>query len=306
MKSGGSRARIAVIGSGGIGGVTAGLLAKAGHEVTLCVRRSFDQLVVETAGKPEPVPATIATTPDELGPADWVFVTTKAQDTAGAAAWLGHFDEAGTRFVVMQNGVEQAERLEPFVHAGEVVPAIVYIAGERKAPGHIVHLGSNRVIVPAGAAGDALASLLEPTDLALELSEDFKTLAWRKLLSNVTGNPITALTLRRLDVMNSAGMSDLVRQILTEAVAVAQAEGARLGPDDIDRIIELHAEYGPSYGSSMLYDRLAGLPTEHEHLTGAVVRHGELHGVPTPVNQIILTLLRGMDVNQQASQAAGG
>ncbi len=85
--------------------------------------------------------------------------------------------------------------------------------------------------------------------------------------------------------------------LAAECIAVANAAGARIDPDEaetfVDGMARGAATASGSFGSSMLYDRLAGRTTEHEALTGAVVRFGERHGVPTPLNGAILALLRG-------------
>ena len=119
--------------------------------------------------------------------------------------------------------------------------------------------------------------------------------AWRKLLSNVGANPITALTLRRLDVFDAPEVRDLGAALLDEALAVARAEGAALTRSDVDAVVSgFTSDFPRENGSSMLYDRLAGLPTEHEHIPGAVVRAARRHGIPVPRNETVLALMRGL------------
>lgn len=282
---------VAVIGSGGIGGYLAGALERVGRDVTLCVRSPFDRLVVTDAAGEREVPVRIVADPAAVGPMDWVLVTTKAQDTAGAEPWFRRLVGPRTRVVVVQNGVGQAERARPHLAEGAtVLPAIIYCSVERTAPGRITHHGSTKMTVPAGPDGAAFAALFAGTPFEITQEADFVTVAWRKLLSNAVVNPITALTLRRIAIFNDPAIQDLARGLMDEVIRVANAEGARLTGEDATRILEGYRRMTGDGGSSMLYDRLAGRPLEHAHLTGAVVEAAGRHGIDVPLNRAILAL----------------
>ena len=83
--------------------------------------------------------------------------------------------------------------------------------------------------------------------------------------------------------------------LLREGVAVGRAEGAALSDEDVARTLAFYDALPPETGSSMLFDRLAGRPLEHQGLTGAVVRAAERHGLDVPLNRAILALLEGLD-----------
>jgi 2-dehydropantoate 2-reductase len=295
--------RVAVVGAGGIGGILAAAACEAGNDVTVCVRTPIDRLVIEHAGAAREVPVRIATAPEATGGADWVVVATKAQDTPGAAGWLRSLVGPDASVVVAQNGLDHRRRVERFLPAGTtILPALVYIAVEPVRPGHIVHHRGNRVVVPAGEPADRLAALLEGSQVEVALAPDFLTASWSKLLDNAAVNPITALTLSRMAMFDDADVRDLARGLLGEAVAVARAEGAALDHEDVDRALARYQRYNPDGGTSMLYDRLAGRPLEHEELTGAVVRRADAAGVPVPLSRAILTLLRLLDRSLRREQ----
>jgi 2-dehydropantoate 2-reductase len=193
--------------------------------------------------------------------------------------------------VVVQNGIDHADRVAPLGLPGRVLPAIAYISAQRDAPDKVVHTFGDRLTVPCGTVGTAFAGLLAGSPVTVEQSEDFQTAAWRKLLVNVAANPVTALTGRRLGVLGEPGVSMLVRDLLSEAVAVAVASGARLSAADVTATLDFYSGLDAGSGTSMLEDRLAGRPTEHEEITGAVVRAAERHGVAAPLNQALLALL---------------
>lgn len=291
--------KTAVIGAGAIGGYLAAMLAEAGHDVSLCVRTPFDELTLEEEGKARKVSARIVDEPSDLpggsGSADLVVVATKAQDTASARPWLEALVGPQTLILMAQNGVEHEERVAAFQLCGTIVPSIVYIAAERVAPGRIVHHYSSRLILPDDVAGRRIAGLFSGTKLSVEIEPEFLTAAWRKLLSNVVANPITALTLRRMEVFQDEAIRQLGMDLLAEAITVGRAAGAKFGDGEHERVLKQYTRANSNSGSSMLYDRLAGRRLEHEYLTGAVVRAGKRLGIPTPLNAAILALLSAVD-----------
>jgi 2-dehydropantoate 2-reductase len=282
--------RVAVIGAGAIGAVVASASAEAGHDVVVCVRTPFKSLEIIREDVALVVRAQIATVAP--GPyADVVFVAVKAIDVASTAPHLAVLCGPETLTVAILNGLDQAERVAPHVpaHAGPVAPAIAYIASELISPGRVKHISGHLLVVPeiyAEVVGAALGAAMN-----VRAANDMVTASWEKLLGNLVANPITALTLRHMDVMRSPGIPELGRNILVEACAVGRAEGAKLQDNQVDLVLERLGKFGPETGNSMLYDRLAGRPTEHQFLTGEVVRRATEHGIAVPVNEALLALL---------------
>lgn len=281
-----------MVGGGAIGGVLAQAVVRAGHDVTLCVRSPIRSLSVTRDGQAEQVPVRIAADPGSVaGPVRWVLLATKGQQTPGAAPWLRRLAGPDTVVLVVQNGVEHAERLAPLRLPGTILPALTYIAARRDGPGQIVHVAGDRVVVPDSAAGTAFAALLAAAPVTVNPAPDFRTAAWRKLLTNVAANPVTALTGRPMEVLAAPGMPSLVRGLLAEAVAAGAADGARLSEEDVTATLDFYAGFDPDAGTSMLADRLAGRLTEHDEISGAVVRAAERHGLDVPLNRAVLALL---------------
>jgi 2-dehydropantoate 2-reductase len=94
-----------------------------------------------------------------------------------------------------------------------------------------------------------------------------------------------------MGVLGSPGIPSLTRGLLTETVAAGAAAGARLCAADVAATLDFYARFQPDAGTSMLEDRLAGRPTEHEEITGAVVRAADRYGVDVPLNRAVLALL---------------
>ena len=260
-------ARVAVVGVGAIGGYFAAQLARCGHELSLCVRRPFECLVVVSEQREQRVEAPVRTRPEEVAAAEWVFLGTKAHQTVQAAGWLAALCGPETRaVVVMQNGVEQVERVSPLVGDTPVLPAIVLCGAEAVAPGRVHHHGFSELKVPSGSNSAALQRLFRGSEASITIPADFSTELWRKLLQNAVASPVTALSGRRLGVFRRPDVQALGRILAEECVSVARAAGASLGAEDVRGVFAGLAAVEPGMGSSMLYDRLAGrgVATEDE------------------------------------------
>ena len=292
------RFNVAVVGLGGIGGGAAGSLAAAGrHDVVACMRRAIGRFTLDRPSGVVELPLTALTEPEKAEPADWVLLCTKAHQTEAAAPWLQRLCTPATRVAVLQNGIDHVGRVAPFACGATVVPVLVYYNGERLAPDRVRvrRAGGHDLVVADDEGGRAFAELLDGTELRALLSNEFATLAWRKLLINAVANPITALTLQRQAVLRRPDVEELCRAILDEAVAAARADGVRLADDEVARTLATLRTFSADFGTSMYFDRLAGRSLEVEALTGAIVAVAERRGVAAPLNRALLTLLRAIN-----------
>jgi len=300
-----SRLSIAVVGLGGIGGAAAGLLARTGlYDITACVRQPLARLTVEGPDEAFEVPLKALTDPADARPQDWVLLCTKTHETASAGPWLRALCTPATKVAALQNGIDHAERIAPYVNGATVVPVLVYYNGEKLAPDHVRYkpMAANELVVPDDEGGRAFAALMSATPLHVLASADFVTLKWRKLLLNAVANPVTALTLQRFAVFQRQDIQDLCIAVLDETVAVARADGAQLHDDESRRVMAMLRDFAAHLTTSMHMDRVAGKPFEVEALTGAIVAAGKRHGIATPLNGMLLTLLRAIsEANEKPS-----
>ncbi|MDX2380682.1 MAG: 2-dehydropantoate 2-reductase [Acidimicrobiia bacterium] len=291
-------ARIAVVGPGAVGTFYAAQLSVAGRNVVACGRRPFDRYIVESDAVPVDDPAVALTDPADLGAAgfdgsvDLVIVTVKTFQTAGAASWLDALCGSDTIVAGAQNGVEEVERLTPYVNGAAVVPCVVYCGSELIAPGHIRHAQHGIMIVPDNAITRAVAPLFDGSAARWRPDENFVAETWRKLGINVMANGVTALTRRTMDVLGTHPVDDVARALLRECLTVARADGVEVDPSEAD---EYDLSVMPRYGTSMYQDVMADRPTEYEALHGAVLRAGERYGIDTPVTRVVYALLAGRE-----------
>jgi 2-dehydropantoate 2-reductase len=280
--------RIAVIGAGAIGGTLAAWLAQ-NHDVTVCARTPLADLEIETPERTIRATPRILTDPAEATPVDWVLATTKTYDCAAAAAWLPGLMGPDTRLAVIQNGVEQRERF-PMVPQDRTVPVIIDLPAERTAPGRLIQRRDGTIHVPDNANGEALVALFAGTVIDAQTTPDFVTAAWRKLAINCSGI-VSALTLRPAEVANDEGVAEVIRGLVRECIAVGRLEGADLPDKLADQVVKWTTLAHPQSVNSLHADRVAGRRTEVDARNLVIVRLGEKHGMPTPLNQALAAIL---------------
>jgi len=291
-------ARIAVVGVGAIGGSVAADLCDLGrHEVALCARTRFEALVVEHPAGVSRTTAAVLGGPEDVSRAvDWVLLATKAYQCADARPWLAALCGPGTRVAVLQNGVDHVERVAPLVPDGtEVLPVVVQLPAEKTGPGHVLQARAGMLLVPDDDLGRAFAGLFEGGRTRVVATADFVTQAWWKLVSNASLGGICALALRGNDVANEPAVRDLCLALMEEVALVARAEGAALPEDAPEKALALMLHGAPGHWSSIAVDRRAGRPMEWAVRNDVVGRRGRLHGIATPMNDAITTLLRAAD-----------
>lgn len=283
---------IALIGPGAIGGTVAAWLAQdPSIAVTICARTPFDDLEVETPQGLITAKPKIITNPADGTPVDWALIATKTYDADATKPWLDHLVANHTRVAIIQNGVEHQRLFAHLVPTDRIVPVIINLPAARSAPGRIVQHRHGIISVPAGKNGEDFSALFAKTEIEAAAHADFISQAWLKL----TGNSIAivpSLTLRATGPVWNPDLEAIVRGVVEECAAVGRAEGATIPDDFVEQAIgnSRNMAEGSSAGS-LHADRLAGHPMEVDARNGVIVRLGQKHGIPTPMNKVLVTLL---------------
>lgn len=287
--------RIAIVGPGAIGCTLLGWLSRGStHRLLVCARTSFDRLELETPEGTIVATPSVLTSPADAPVVDWILVTTKAYDVAGAATWLRALSGADTRVAILQNGVEHLERFAPHVPLERLVPVVIDCPAERTAPGRVRQRGPGLMTVPDSAAGKAFAALFTGTPLTVQIVPDWRTTAWRKLCLNCAG-AVSALTLLPAGIAHDENVAGVMRGLVREAVQVGRAEGARLEDALVDSVVTSYRGAPRDAVNSLHADRLAGRPMESDARNGVIVRLGRKHGIPTPYNETVFALLAAIE-----------
>lgn len=287
-------ARIAIVGVGSIGGALAGHLQSTGnHEIILCTRRPLPQLTARMQQGTLAVQASNFTNPAEPPAVDWVFVATKTYDAEGTAQWFPALCAQGAPVAVFQNGVEHRERFAPYLAEARILPVVIDCPAERPADGIVEVRGRTLTKVGDSPLARDFAALFNGSAATVELVEDFLTAAWWKLCINAPG-ALCAITRKPTGVLWHPEMTLLSQQIVEECVAVARAEGAQLDASMPQQVTGLYRKHPADSVNSLLADCLAGRSMETQARNGAIVRKGLKHGIATPLNSMVVTLLEAI------------
>ncbi|WP_416769077.1 oxidoreductase [Pseudomonas sp. RHF3.3-3] len=282
---------VAVLGPGAIGTTIAAALHEVGRTPLLCGRTPRDSLTLHDGDRLIVVPGPVQTDPAPMDrPVDLVFLAVKATQTAAAAQWLAALSGPQTVVCVLQNGIEQLESVTPHCPQARVVPAVVWFPAQAQADGSVRLRGDVHISLPDASASHGVAQVLQGTRCSVDLAPDFKALAWRKLMQNAAAG-LMALTHRRLGMFSRPDMARLALDYLQECLAVARAEGAELGDEVPQAILEKFQAAPADMSTSILTDREAGRPLEWDIRNGVIARRGRALGVPTPISDVLVPLL---------------
>ncbi len=284
--------KIALVGPGAVGTTVAALLHRAGHSLLVCGHTPRDSIELRPDGAdPIVVPGPVHTDPDDVsGPVDVVILAVKATQNDDASGWLARLCDEHTIVVVLQNGVEQVEQVQPHCPASPVVPGIVWYGAETQPAGWVRLRTEPALVLPSGPSAQTIAELLRGAGCRVDCDPDFITAAWRKLLTNALAG-FMALSGRRSGMFRRDDVAALSRRYVAECLAVARAEGARLTDDMADELVELFRRAPEDMGTSILADREHHRRMEWDIRNGVIVRKACAHGLPTPISDVLVPLL---------------
>jgi 2-dehydropantoate 2-reductase len=298
--------RIAVMGSGGVGGYVGGRLAAAGQDVTFVARgthlaaiRVHGLALRSALGDVLIRPAQASDDPAAIGPVDLVIFAVKLYDTEAAAAATRPLVGPHSGVVTLQNGVDSTELLAHVLGRDHVIGGVAQIAAVIEEPGVIRHTGTMASFVFGELEGarservDALSRSLQAAGVDHRISEDIQRDIWDKMAFLATFAGLTALMRLPIGpIREDAETRAMLREGLSEASAVARARGIGL-PDDFVELTLVRCDRLPyEMKSSMLQDLERGRRLELPWLSGAIVRLGRELGVPTPTHAFITTALK--------------
>jgi 2-dehydropantoate 2-reductase len=301
---------IGVMGAGAVGCYYGGMLARAGHRVTLIGRPEHvqamqrDGLFLDTQQLQAHVPVQASSDASALRGAQLVLFCVKSGDTESAAAQIAPHLAPDALVMSLQNGVDNAERLQALLPQ-HVVPTVVYVASEMAGPGHVKHHGRGELVIAPWDEGGGrhpadLVALFALAGVPVQISDNVAGALWAKLILNCAYNALSAITqLPYGRLVQGEGVEAVMRDTVHECLAVARASGVVV-PSDVWDAVERIARTMPTQLSSTAQDLARGKRSEIDHLNGYVVRRGEALGIATPVNRTLHALVKLIE-----SRAAG-
>lgn len=299
--------RVAMMGSGGVGGYFGGRLAAAGCDVTFIARgRHLDAikskgLRIDSRDMGDAVikPAQATDHPAEVGPVDYVIIGVKLWDTAQTAIDILPMVGPNTTVLSLQNGVECDDILAPVVGPDKVIGGVAFIASSIGEPGVIKHIGTMQRVVMGERSGgssprvDSLHAALCNAGVVAEISDDINRTIWEKFVFLIGLSATTTLMQTTIGpIREDPDRRQMLHRIMAETVAVGRAKGIDLPEDYADDRLAFADNLPDDMTSSMHHDLEGDNPLEVAWLSGAVARFGQQLGIATPVNQAVYAVLK--------------
>lgn len=282
---------VALVGPGAIGTTVAAALHEVGRTPAIFGRSAHEQLELRFDGGRIAVPGPVRTDPSEVDNTfDLVFVAVKSTQIDATAPWLSALCNKNTVVCVLQNGVEQRTLLAPHVPGSPVLPSVVWFPAQREPDASVWLRGKARITLPDTPESSLVLAALSGTRCSVDVAADFTSVAWRKLLQNAVAG-LMVLAGRRAGMYSRADIASLALAYLQECLLVARAEGATLGDEVPQEIVDAFRGYPADLGTSILADREAGRPLEWDSRNGVVQRRARSHGIATPISDLVVPLL---------------
>ena len=299
--------RIAIMGSGAVGGYFGAKLAAAGNELTFIARGPHlaamrrSGLRIDTPnGNLHVHKAVFTDNPAAARTADLVLFCVKSYDTEIAAKVLAPRLDDRTLILSLQNGVDNVEKLTGFWSVERIFAGVVYIGAELHSPGVIRHSSGGKIIFgrldgTAGAAAELIERTLSGAGVGCAISASILAVQWAKLLWNAPFCAISCLTgANAKEIAESEVLARLALDCMAEVQVAARTRGIDLARSLFEETIAFSRGLG-AFKPSMLQDLEARKPLEYEAFNGLVVRLLRQAGEAAPVNQSLYALLQQLD-----------
>ena len=296
--------KIAIMGSGGLGGYYGARLHAGGNDVTFMARGAQLKALGENGialegDRPIHLPKVNATDdPKSVGKVDIVIFTVKLRDTEAAAWQILRMIGPDTAIISLQNGVTKDDMLAPIVGREHLLGGAAYIGVSVVRPGVIRKAGTmerlafgefnNKVSKRAQAFLDACKA----SDVKADIPSDISLELWQKFVVIVTMSSITSAMRSTIGpIRANPHARAFALDLMKEVAAVGRAQGIALEPDFAEKRFAHIDAMSPDMRASMSLDLELGRPLELPWLGGTVVEMGEKLGVPTPCCRAVRDIL---------------
>jgi 2-dehydropantoate 2-reductase len=298
--------RIVVMGAGGVGGYFGGRLALAGNDVTFIARGAHGEAIRKNGLRAEGVlgefhlqPAKcVASAAEIAGPVEVILFTVKLSDIETAAEQLRPIVGPETTLYTVQNGVEAAETVGTILRPDKVVAGVAYISATIAEPG-LIRSGTPFAGLAFGEADGhesarvkAFYEVCKAAKFDATLAPDITRTLWSKFAMLAPMAATTTLMRCGMGAVRANPLSRaLLQALVEEIVALGKAAGVHMQDGDVAAGMKVFDGLPPKVRASMAHDLDIGKPLELPWLSGAVVRLGEKHGVPTPTHRFVTQAL---------------
>ena len=306
--------RIAVMGTGAVGGYFGARLAAMGQNVAFIARGSHleamrhEGLKVKSVQGDLHVRALFTSDPSEVGLVDVVLFCVKSYDTEDAAARLAPMIGEKTVILSLQNGVDNPDKIAARWGKARTLAGVVYLGAFVSQPGVIEHSAGGRIVLgdmggEASEPAKRVEQILSGAQIPCAVSAEIRNVMWTKLVWNAPFCALACLARATVqEIIESEPLRQLAAECMEEVREAARSTGIELAPSVIEETFKFSQGLG-DFKPSMLQDLEAGKPLEYEALNGIVVALLGQKGKQAPINQTCYAVLKFLDHRIRAARA---
>jgi len=302
--------KIVIVGPGAVGCLFAAYLSKSKEEIWLLDKNSERAKKINAQGiRLEGISGNweakvkVSSDAQEIGVADLVVICVKSYDTKEASLSIKQLIVEQTLVLTLQNGIGNIEIIAEVIGQEKVIGGVTNQGATLLEAGRIRHAGRGETVIgridgKTPVEMRCLREVLNKVGLETRISRDIKGLLWSKLVISVGINALTAITrLHNGRLIEYEGTRRILRGAVTEAIRIAKRKRIKLIYDDPLAKVEAVCEATCANISSMLQDVLRRKRTEIDFINGVIVRQGQELGIPTPLNSLLLDLVKTIEAS---------
>ena len=285
--------RIAIVGTGALGGYYGAMLARSGQDVHFLMRRDYDRVkshglfVHSCNGDFHLKQVQCYNDPVDIGPVDLAFISIKATDNDILGGLLQPLMAEDTRALTAQNGLGNEEVLAEVFDAERVAGGLAFLCSNRLDDGVIHHLDYGHIHIgnfnrPPDEMLYRFGKMLNDSGIKCEVVENLALSRWKKLIWNVPFNGLTTLTDQTVDnIVGDPELRSWAQELMKELQAIAASYELYIEDSFLDLMMEYTDKMKPYY-TSMHVDARSGREIEIEPIIGRPLRYAEKHGIAAP------------------------
>jgi 2-dehydropantoate 2-reductase len=308
--------RIAIVGPGALGCLIAGFLkARTKEEIWLIDKSPERAKRIRANGiRVEGMSSVsasidISANPKEVGVCDLIFICVKSYSTEDACKEIRDLVGEKTFILTLQNGIGNVQVLNDHFGSDHVIAGVTNHGATLMGPGHVSHAGRGDTIIGMysgkvlGPVRDA-ANILTKCGFETKVSKDIDSVIWSKLIINIGINALTGITrIKNGMLIKHDSSREIMRSSVQEAMKIIKRKRIKLVYDDPIQKVESVCKATATNVSSMLQDILSSKRTEIDYINGVITRQGRSMGIPTPVNEALINLIKTIELSYEE---AGG
>ena len=301
--------KIAIIGTGGVGGYFGGKMAKAGFDVSFLARGEHYQAIKangltikSTVGDFHIHPVKVSDRIEEIGTSDLIIIAVKAWQTREISAELKSIVNENSTILPLQNGVLAFEELKEHFPEKNIINGLCRIFSKIESPGVISHFGITPTIVFSENDNSKtprihrIKEVFDKSGMDSIISDDISSDVWKKFIPICVSGLLAVTKTTYGELRELKETRQMMIELLKEICSLSQKIGIQIEPGYLEKSISFIDSFPYDSTSSLTRDVLEGKPSEIEYQNGTVVRLGQKYGIDTPINRFVYNCILPMEM----------